>query len=126
MFIDLFTRSGRIFKHKQLSLCLPHSYSVALNYRVRECVEAAGFDHIVRFPQSNPRHKPPSTSPSLTACNHQITCSSCCCCCTRLGSLCGKQLLVYALVFNKHIRLLFTLPQTILVQTLDRDRAPSQ
>lgn len=69
MFIDLFTRSGRLFKHKQLSFCLLHSYSVALNYRVRECVEAAGFGHIVRFPQANPRHKPSSISPSLTACN---------------------------------------------------------
>lgn len=32
---------------------------------------------------------------------HQISSSSCCC---------GKQLLVSALVFDKHIRLLFTLP----------------
>lgn len=31
------------------------------------------------------------------------------CCCMRLGSCCGKLRLVCALVWDKHIRLLFTL-----------------
>ncbi len=68
------SRSGRLFKHKQLlfSLYLSHSHSLTLNYEVRESVAAAGFSRAWwpywKIPPSKPRHKPPSTSPSLSAC----------------------------------------------------------
>lgn len=60
----------------------------------------------------SPKHfkgKALSTSPfTYTVQCHQTACPWCCCC-VRFGSLCGKQLLVCALVPDKHIRLLFTL-----------------
>lgn len=104
---------------------LSHSPFLSLNLACLSWLSTCWVS-ILRPLNTSPKHNLPLfkiTFPFKCA-----SCSSygCCCCCIWFGSLCSKQLLVCALVSDKHIRLLFILLQTIPVQTLDRYRALSQ
>lgn len=88
----------------------------SLNYGAGTFPTAAGYSHaLLEYCQFPPNNKKKNNLPFkitflYSVWLHQIACSSgCCCCCIRLASRFDKQLVVCALVSDKHIRLLFIL-----------------